>query len=119
MKSRTWIILLAALAVLSGILGFLLLRPGENARTAQIYSGGQLYKTVDLLTDQEFTVTAPNGGENTVTVADGKIAVTSATCPDHYCMRRGFCSSGAPIICLPNQLEIHFLTESEADLSIG
>ncbi|MBQ5653356.1 MAG: hypothetical protein IIV28_00995, partial [Alistipes sp.] len=29
-----------------------------------------------------------------ITVQDGKIGVSEATCPDHYCMKRGYCNSG-------------------------
>ena len=52
-------------------------------------------------------------------VKDGKIAVTQATCPDHYCMKRGFCHSGADIVCLPNRLVIHFTAAQEIDAVIG
>ena len=44
-----------------------------------------------------------------IAVKDGKIAVTEASCPDHYCMQRGYCHSGAQIVCLPNRLVISFL----------
>ena len=119
MKNRSWILLLTILALLCGILGCFLLSSGDTASHAQIYSQGELVKTVDLAVPQVFTVTAPGGGSNTITVKDRKIAVTSASCPDHYCMHRGFQSSGAPIICLPNALEIRFLSAAGPDISIG
>ena len=49
----------------------------------------------------------------------GKIAVTEATCPDHYCMKRGFCASGMDIVCLPNKLVIHFIGEQTVDAAAG
>ena len=52
-------------------------------------------------------------------VKDGKIAVTQASCPDHHCMARGFCNSGAQIVCLPNRLVIEFLGDQEIDAAIG
>ena len=119
MKTRSWILLLADVALIFGILGTVLLHTNGQAQAAEIYSEGQLLKTVSLAMDQEFTVENTHGGSNTVTVKNGKIAVTSATCPDHYCMHRGFCSGGAPIICLPNALEIRFLKDSPVDISIG
>ena len=119
MKTRTWILILAAAALLSGILGFFLLQPGDAALTAEIYSGGKFFRTVSLLKDQTFSVSAPNGGRNIITVKDGKIAVANASCPDHYCMHRGFCNSGAPIICLPNAMEIRFVASSAPDLSLN
>ena len=119
MKTKVWIILISAILVLSLGLSLFLLLPKEPATHAQIISDGKILKTVDLGLDQEFTVTSPNGGTNTVTVKDGKIAVTEATCPDHYCMNRGFCDSGADIVCLPNRLVIHFTAEQEIDAVIG
>ena len=114
MKSKTWIILFAAIA-LACIFLSLPLFSWEQARFARITSKGEVVKTVDLQIDQEFTV----DGKNTVTVRDGKIAVTWADCPDHYCMKRGFCSGGTDIVCLPNRLVITFLGDQEIDAAIG
>ena len=114
MKTKTWIILFAVIAAACIALSLPLLRQ-EEARFAEITSKGELVKTVDLLIDQEFTV----DGHNTVTVQDGKIAVTWADCPDHYCMKRGFCAGGTDIVCLPNRLVISFVGEQEVDAAIG
>ena len=114
MKTKFWIILFGAVAAVCILLTLPLLSR-EEARFAKITSRGETVKTVDLLIDQEFTV----DGKNTVTVKDGKIAVTWASCPDHYCMKRGFCSGGTDIVCLPNRLVISFLGEQEVDAAIG
>ena len=114
MKSKTWIILFAAVAAACIFLSLPLLNR-EPARFARITSKGDVVKTVDLQIDQEFTV----DGKNTVTVRDGKIAVTWADCPDHYCMKRGFCDGGTDIVCLPNRLVIEFLGDQEVDAAIG
>ena len=53
------------------------------------------------------------------TLAGGKIAVTAADCPDGYCMDRGFCDGGAPIVCLPHKLVIEFMGRQEIDGIIG
>ena len=119
MKTRTWILLLAAVLILCMGAGFFLLSPGDSAAFAEITSQGKVLKTVDLRIDQEFTVTTPGGGSNTVTVKNGKIAVTQASCPDHYCMERGFCDRGAQIVCLPNRLVIRFLGEQSIDAVVG
>ena len=115
MKTKYWITLFAALLALCLGLGSLLLLPGEEATHAKITREGKLLKTVDLRMDQTFTVESENGGYNVITVRDGKIGVTEATCPDHYCMHRGMCSSGAQIVCLPNKLVITFVGEPEID----
>ena len=114
MKTKTWIILFAAVAAVCIFLSLPLLRQ-EEARFAEITSRGELVKTVDLQIDQEFTV----DGHNTVTVKEGKIAVTWADCPDGYCMDRGFCASGGNIVCLPNRLVISFVGPQEIDAVVG
>ena len=114
MKTKFWIIIFASLAAACIFLTLPLLRQ-DQARFAKITSKGEPVKTVDLLIDQEFTV----DGKNTVTVRDGKIAVTWADCPDHYCMKRGYCSGGTDIVCLPNRLVISFLGEQEVDAAVG
>ena len=118
MKTRTWIILLSALLLGSVLACIPLLRSGP-AGQAKITSAGEVISVVDLAVDQEFTVTAPGGGSNTVTVKNGAIAVTAADCPDHYCMHRGFCTGGTQIVCLPNRLVISFLDEAEVDFVAG
>ena len=118
MKSKTWAILLAALLVICLGLSFLL-SGGEPAARAEISSNGEVVQIVDLRIDQEFTVAAPDGGSNTITVRDGKIAVTYADCPDGYCVDRSFCNSGTQIVCLPHKLVIRFLGEQEIDSISG
>ena len=118
MKSKYWIILLAAVVVLSAAASIPLLLPHADAAFAEIRSNGALIRTVDLGVDQEFTVPYADG-YNTVTVKGGKIAVTEATCPDHYCIKQGFCSGGRSIVCLPNKLVIEFVGEQEIDGFVG
>lgn len=119
MKTKYWIALIGILLAACLGLSIPMLLPGEDARMAEIISDGEMVRLVDLHTDAEFTVPAPNGGKNTITVAGGKIGVTAATCPDHYCMDRGMCSSGTQIVCLPNKLIIRFVGEQAIDAISG
>ncbi len=114
MKTKHWILIFLALALVCALAALPLLDT-EQAAYARIVSNGELIKTVDLSIDQEFTV----DGKNTITVRDGAIAVTWADCPDHYCMKRGFCSGGTDIVCLPNRLVIEFLGEQPIDAAVG
>lgn len=119
MKTRYWIGLLCGILILCLGLSIPLLMPKRDAQFAEIISGGQTIRTVSLYVDAEFTVSSPSGGENTITIKDGRIGVTAATCPDHYCMDRGMCSSGAQIVCLPNRLIIRFLGDQTLDTITG
>ena len=114
MKTKNWILLFAALAAVCIVFSLPLLAQ-EQAAYAEIRVDGELVRTVDLSVDQEFTV----NGKNTVTVRDGAIAVTWADCPDHYCMKRGYCTGGTDIVCLPNRMVISFVGEQEIDAAVG
>ena len=118
MKSKYWILLFAALIIACGALSLWLFRPGEAAGFAEIWSDGTLIKKVSLQEDQTFTVKGEHG-TNVITVFGGKIGVTEADCPDHYCMHRGMCDSGAQIVCLPNKLVIKFVGGDTVDGVVG
>ena len=146
MKTRYWVIGLALLLTACIGLSIPLLLPGQDAAFAQIISDGQVMHTVDLKTDRQIHISTANSGRNTITVAGGilegakvdidsvengtlsgsditvaggKIGVTEANCPDHYCMDRGMCSGGTQIVCLPNRLIIRFVGEQAVDSVAG
>ena len=114
MKTKFWIGLIAALLAVCIGLSLWLLWPGGDAAYAEVWSDGKLLHTLDLSVDRVLTVQTDRG-TNVITVKDGKIAVTQADCPDHYCMDRGFCAGGTQIVCLPNRLVIRFTGEQELD----
>ena len=118
MKTKYWIAILAVILVVSAVASIFLFLPGEEAKMAEIISDGKVNRVVNLGADQEFTVPCA-GGFNTVTVRDGKIAVTEASCPDQYCVHQGFVNRGRDIVCLPNRLVISFMGEQEIDGQIG
>lgn len=119
MKTRYWIALFTFLLILCLGLSIPLLLPGEDAAFAEIISDGQVLHTVSLKTDRQIHISTADGGSNTVTVRNGKIGVTDANCPDHYCMDRGMCSSGVQIVCLPNKLVIRFVGAQAVDMVTG
>ena len=118
MKSRYWIFIFVILLVLCLSLTFFLTRSGKPATQVEVRIDDTRY-TLSLTEDQEFTLQPLGGGYNTITIQDGKIAVTEASCPDQYCVRQGFCSGGQAIVCLPNRLVISFVGEQEIDGQIG
>lgn len=107
MKTRSWLLLLGAVAL--ALVGVLLWQTlGQKpARYAEIVQNGTLLRRVDLSEDQTFTVER-DGGWNVLVVEDGKIRVSEANCPGCDCVRSGAKNRGAPIICLPHRLEIRF-----------
>lgn len=107
-KTRTWIIVISALLLLSSLSAlWLWLRPAGGS-VANIYVEGKLVRSVDLasLTEEEiFTVETPSG-VNTVSAGPDGIRVIDADCPDRVCVRSGLLTSSAPIVCLPHRLVI-------------
>lgn len=114
MKTRTWIALLAAVTAVCIGLSLWLLWPKEPATAVKVISQGKVLHTLPLSEDARLEIVSDNG-TNVVTVKDGKVAVTEADCPDHYCVKRGWCSGGASIVCLPNRLVLEFVGKSAVD----
>lgn len=82
---------------------------------ARIYQDGVLVKTVPLEKEDTFFIEGKNGAYNKISVQDGSIGVTEASCPDFLCGRMGFISKGpVPITCLPNRLVIEIRNGREA-----
>ena len=118
MKSKYYIVIFAVVLALCAVVSFLFLMPRGEASAVEIWSDGVLIDTWSLAVNQSITV-GYEDGYNVVTVKGGKVAVTEATCPDHYCMKRGFCDGGAQIVCLPNRLVLKFIGEQEVDFVVG
>ena len=114
-------LLAVAVTLLLAVAVFVLFLPRENsqAAVAEIYLDGALIRQVSLSEDGEFTVTGDY--ENTVTVRDGKIAVTRSDCPGGDCVHSGWIGSrGRSLVCLPNRLEIRVVSASgDVDFAVG
>ena len=107
-KNQFWPLLLGGVFVLCVACALLLPRLIAPGLQAQVMQHGQVLYTLSLDEDQSLTVAAPNGGSNTVTVKQGQVCVSHATCPDQVCVKQGWVDSAAtPIVCLPNALVIH------------
>ena len=118
MKTKIFVAGLAVLVILCAGLSFLLLRPTGSAAAVRVISDGQVKQVLPLSEDTRLEIVTPHG-TNVVEVKDGKVAVTQADCPDHYCMDRGWCSSGAQIVCLPNRLVVEFVGSGALDAVAG
>ena len=118
MKTKHFVMIFAAVLALCIGLSLWFLLPSEGASAVEIWSDGVLIDTWPLAVNQSITV-GYGDGYNVVTVKGGKVAVTEASCPDHYCMKRGYCDGGADIVCLPNRLVLKFVGEQEVDFVVG
>lgn len=80
-----------------------------SSLVADIYQDGSLIRSLrlDSCGDLTLTVSGDNGCYNIIEVREGKIGITSASCPDKICVSQGFINSPLlPITCLPNNVVI-------------
>lgn len=118
MKTRTWILLFAALAVVCVTLSLFFFRFVDASRYAEVYSDGELVLTLDLQVDGTYRVgTAAQW--NVLSVENGRVSVSEASCPSQDCVRHLPSDRGAPIVCLPNRMVIKFADEAGYDALIG
>ena len=119
MKIRIRYLVFALLAVLAAVIVcFTLFGESNGKKTAYVYSGGVLIHRINLDNTEKELRIETEGGYNIISVADGKIGVIEADCPDKTCIKTGFTdSSFIPVICMPNRLEI--VVKSEATETDG
>lgn len=114
-------LLAVGLTLLLAVLVFLAFLPGsrEEAAYAEIYRDGVLLRTVSLGTDTQFTL--EDTYRTTVTVENGRIAVTASDCPGEDCVASSWIShTGRSIVCLPARLEIRVVASpGDVDFVVG
>ncbi|MGN1410051.1 MAG: NusG domain II-containing protein [Eubacteriales bacterium] len=117
-KTRYWVIGIAAVLVISVIAVLLMQRDGSADMTAEIYLDSECIKTIDLSEVYEpysFTVEGQYG-KNVISVERGKIRVSDADCPDRVCVNQGWQSTGElPIVCLPHRMVIKLVPNNPDD----
>ena len=98
------------LLVLSGAALWYQHMNASEGKKALIYQDGALIQEVALTgigKPYTFTVEDPDGGYNTIRVAEGQIGVVETDCPDKICQDMGMISSTLyPVSCLPHRLVI-------------
>ena len=113
LKTRVWILILAAIAGICLLAVFAPRRTPE--RIANIYVDGVLTRRVDLnaVTEPEHYRVESHGGFNDILIEPGRICVESADCPDQICVMEGWLPEfGLPIVCLPHDLMIELEEDS-------
>ena len=89
----------------------------EN-RIVQVYQDGRLVEEWPLDENREILISGQY--ENTVSILDGKAAITDSDCPGRDCVHSGWISgAGRSIVCLPNRMEIRIVGKSEVDFVVG
>ena len=90
----------------------------SHSTQVNIVQDGKLLYTFDLTSAEDQTLEIEYKGRiNTIQIADGRIRMLEAECPDQTCVHMGWLdSSTMPIVCLPNHLVIEYAdSEDEVD----
>ena len=118
-KTRTWVVLIAAAAAVLALLSLRLLTGRRTGTVVEVMQDGAVLREIDLSAVAEeysFEVEWPGGGSNTVRVQPGRVCVSGADCPDKICVAQGWLSDeAAPIVCLPHRLIIRVKDAGQLD----
>ena len=108
-STRFWLIVFAALILLSTVAMFFL-KTTSGGTVAVVSQDGKELQRIDLSRVKEpytIRIDGKDGGYNIVLVEPGRICVLEASCPDKVCINQGWISdSSKPIVCLPNKMMI-------------
>lgn len=110
------IVLVILLAVAAGIIFFPRQQDSQNA-AVQIYEDGVLTGEYPLSQDRVLELSGEY--HNTITIQDGKVAITDSDCPGQDCVHSGWISGpGRSLVCLPNRVEIRITGSSDVDFAV-
>lgn len=94
------VIALLLIALIGLILVFLTRTEGAYCVITQ---NGEVLDKLSLSEPSTHSYYADNGAYNTVTVENGSVYITEASCPDKLCVKRNTVKyHGQTIVCLPN-----------------
>lgn len=110
-QNRVWLLIIGAIVLLSLAALFLIQHFKETGDRVEIYQDSVLIYSLPLNKDKTIRIPSKNGGYNIVTISNGQVRVSEASCPDQVCVRHGpTCVTKDPIVCLPNKLVVQVIT---------
>ena len=114
LSNKRWALILGTVfLLLAGFVAWQYMSAKPAAR-AEVWADGVLVRTLDLSEPGEYRIESAEGW-NLLTVSDGKLAVTAASCPDGDCVRCGPRNANPPIVCLPNRISVQFSESGSVD----
>lgn len=115
MKTKFWVLIIAAIFTVSLVLAVVFATIPKND-TVQIFSDGKLLYTINLSeVDKPYSIIIEyENGYNEILVERGRIMVKDADCGDKTCVNCGWYEGGvSPIVCLPHKLIIKSVKTSD------
>ena len=99
-------ILIFGVLIIAIILWMILSLRGTGEEAVVYQDGNEIYR-LDLREETHLTLEYSEGQENVIVIKNGKVFVSSATCPDQICVKQGAISdAGETIVCLPHKLVV-------------
>ena len=110
-KYRLDVIVVSALLIFSLAALLVINLTKKDGAHVEITVDGEVVAKYSLSSDGVYSL---NGGTNTLTVKGGVAYMSYSSCPDHTCERVGKVKYvGQTIVCLPNDLTITVIGESD------
>lgn len=117
-KNILWTAIFLVICSLCAVIILFRYKTADEAKTAVIYIGNEVVRTVDLSyvpEAYEFDISGENG-TNRIRVEQGRIRVVYADCPDNVCVDQGWINSTyAPIVCLPHKMTVEIKSDAAED----
>lgn len=101
-------VLLLSVSVTAVLLLLILSLIPKGGKYAVVRSDGEIAAKLPLNEDTTYTI-ENSRGYNVITVKDGRVSVTDASCPDGICRRTGWISGSddlSVIVCAPNGITV-------------
>ncbi len=114
------IVLFVVLVLLGAAASVFALTGGSGSDTVVIKVDGEVYGSYPITEDREITV-EQNGHINKITIKDGTVQMTEASCHNQVCVEQGRISrANQSIVCLPNRVIVTIEgEEAETDVISG
>ncbi len=113
-KKRDLIVVGAIIVAIILMVAYEFFLKSGYSEKAVVRSDGNIICEISLLSDSQTNIES-FGYNFTLTVKNGKIAVTYAECPDKVCFHTGYISKpGQTIVCLPAKVTIELENRGKA-----
>lgn len=111
MKRNDWILIIVIFVIaLVSYIVFHMFNSSNEETEVVITVDGEIYATLSLEEDQEFTINE----HNYIVIEDGVVNMIEADCPDELCVHQNpIDENGESIICLPNKVIVSIVSSSD------
>jgi len=117
-KNKNDILLIAVILVAAAALLIWRAANREVGSSVEIRVDGVLLATLPLDKDDSMVI-GDGDHTNTLVIQGGVASISSASCPDHVCMKRGTIRyDGESIVCLPNRLVVTVINGEDSGIDI-